>query len=138
MSLERARSLRKRMTPPERRLWNVLRSRPETFKFRRQHPLGPYTLDFFCYEAALAIEIDGLAHELGSNPQRDIRRDKWVAEQGVRTLRFRATDIRDNLDGVVTLIVQECLHRSPRKEGPSTAFGGPPPLQVQGRIEGGA
>ena len=137
MSIERARRLRKQMTPPERRLWNVLKGRPEGFKFRRQHPLGPYTFDFFCREAALAIELDGLAHELGSNPLRDLRRDTWAAERGIRTLRFRATDVRDNLEGVLTSIVEECLGRSPRQEGPSTAFGGPPPLQMQGRIEGG-
>ena len=133
MTAERARSLRRRMTPPERRLWNVLKGRPEGFKFRRQHPLGPYVLDFFCHETALAIEVDGLAHELGSNPPRDIRRDAWVAEQGIRTLRFRATDMRDNLEGVLISIVEESLRRSPREECPSTASGGPPPLQMQGR-----
>ena len=136
MSNERARSMRRQMTPPERRLWNVLKGRPDGLKFRRQHPFGPSILDFFCHEAALAIEIDGLAHELGSNPQRDVRRDAWVAEQGVRTLRFRATDMRDNLEGVLILIVEECRGRSPHQESPSTAFGGPPPLQMQGRIEG--
>jgi very-short-patch-repair endonuclease len=132
-SSTRARLLRKRMTPPERRLWNVLRTRPEGFKFRRQHPLGAFILDFFCHRAALAIELDGLAHELGSNPQRDNRRDSWLAKQGVHTLRFRATEVRDNLEGIVTLILEECRQRSPR-DGPSTAFGGPPPLQMQGRI----
>ena len=74
MTTDRARSLRKEMTPPERRLWNVLKHRPSGLKFRRQHPLGPYVLDFFCHEAALAIEIDGLAHDLGDNPDRDHRR----------------------------------------------------------------
>jgi very-short-patch-repair endonuclease len=126
------------MTPPERRLWNVLKGRPEGFKFRRQHPLGPYTLDFFCFESALAIEVDGLAHDLGSNPQRDTKRDAWLAKQGVRTLRFLATDVRDNLDGVLISVIQECARRSSRQECPSTAFGGPPPLQQQGRIEGAA
>jgi very-short-patch-repair endonuclease len=101
------------MTPPELRLWNVLKLRPEGFKFRRQHPLGPYTLDFFCYETALAIEVDGLSHDFGSNPQRDIRRDAWVAEQGVRTVRFPATDVRDNLEEVLTSIVEECRQRAP-------------------------
>ena len=134
MSTERARTLRKQMTPPELRLWTVLKSRPEGFKFRRQHPLGSYIFDFFCHEAAVAIEIDGLAHELCSNPQRDARRDAWVAEHGVRTLRFRATDVRDNLEGVLITIVGECRRRSTREERPSTAFGGPPPLQMQGRI----
>ena len=133
MSTERARSLRKRMTPPERRLWYVLKTRPLGFKLRRQHPFAPYTLDFFCHEAALAIELDGLAHELGSNPQRDSRRDSWMLDHGILTLRFRATDVRDNLEGVVTLIVENCLQRSPGRS-PSTAFGGPPPLLMQGRI----
>jgi very-short-patch-repair endonuclease len=116
------------MTPPERRLWNVLRLRPEGFKFRRQHPVGPYTLDFFCYEAELCIEIDGFAHQLGSNPQRDTRRDDWLVSQGVRTVRIAALDVRDNLEGVVQLILEACRQRSP-----STSSAGPPPLEIEGR-----
>jgi len=103
------------MTPPERRLWNVLRVRPAGLKFRRQHPFGPYTLDFFCYESSVCVEIDGLAHELGSNPQRDQRRDDRPIGEGIKTLRIRATDVRDNLEGVVTFIVEECVRRSPEK-----------------------
>ena len=114
MSKERARKLRRKMTPPELRLWNVLKMRPGGFKFRRQHDFDPYVLDFFCHEAAVAIEVDGLAHDLGSNPQRDIDRDAWVAGQGVKTLRFRALDVRDNLEGIVVGIVEECRSRSPR------------------------
>ena len=117
------------MTPPERRLWSVLKDRPAGLKFRRQHPLGPYVLDFFCHEAALANEIDGLAHDLGGNPERDLRRDSWMAGEGVRTLRFRAIDVRDQLEAVRTSIVEECLRKIP-----ATAFGGPPPLQMQGRL----
>jgi very-short-patch-repair endonuclease len=120
--------LRKKMTPPERRLWNVLRQRPSGFKFRRQHPIGPYTLDFFCYGAALCIEIDGFAHELGTNPQRDSRRDGWLAVQGVRTLRVAAIEVRDNLEGVVQFILEVCRQRSP-----STSSAGPPPLEIEGR-----
>ena len=133
MGTNRARELRKRMTPPERRLWNVLRRRPAGFKFRRQHPIGYYMLDFFCYEAALCVEIDGIAHELGSNPQRDVRRDDWLASQGVHTLRIAARDVRDNLDGVITFIVQECRRRTPTVS---------PPLDSEGRwqtqADGGA
>jgi very-short-patch-repair endonuclease len=102
------------MTPPERRLWDALKTRPDNFKFRRQHVLNPYTLDFFCYEAALAIEVDGFSHELGDNPQRDERRDAWCAEQGVKTLRIAAVDVRDNLEGVVIYIVEACRKRTPR------------------------
>ena len=113
MSGNRARELRRKMTPPERRLWNVLKTRPDGFKFRRQHDLDPYVLDFFCYEAGLAIEVDGFSHELGNNPQRDQRRDAWCAEKGIRTLRVAAIDVRDNLEGVVGFIVDECGQRSP-------------------------
>ena len=113
MSKDRARDLRRKMTPPERRLWNVLKTRPEGFKFRRQHDLDPYVLDFFCYEAGLEIEVDGFAHDLGTNPQRDMRRDKWLADQGIKTLRFRALDVRDNLEGIITMIVEECRSRTP-------------------------
>jgi very-short-patch-repair endonuclease len=100
------------MTPPERRLWNVLKCRPDGLKFRRQHEHGPYYLDFFCYEAAVAVEVDGLAHELGSNPQRDERRDAWLTNRGILTVRVRSTDVRDNLEGVVAHIVHACRQRS--------------------------
>ena len=112
MSIGRARELRRATTPPERRLWNVLKQRPDGFKFRKQHEHGPYYLDFFCYEAAVAIEVDGLAHELGSNPERDARRDAWLASRGIRTVRVRAIDVRDNLEGVVSYIVGACRRRS--------------------------
>jgi very-short-patch-repair endonuclease len=95
--------------------------------------LGPFVLDFFCYEAAIAVEVDGLSHELGEDPARDRRRDEWIADQGVRSLRFRALDIRDALEEVVTAIVDECSRRTAAR-GPSTAFGGPLPLQMQGRL----
>ena len=114
MSVRRARELRKSMTPPERRLWNALKLRPDGFRFRKQHEHGPFYLDFFCYEAAVAVEVDGFAHELGSNPQHDEARDAWLASRGIRTLRIAATDVRDNLDGVVTYIVEACRERSVR------------------------
>jgi very-short-patch-repair endonuclease len=99
------------MTPPERRLWNALKSRPDGFKFRKQHEHGPYYLDFFCYDAALAVEVDGLAHELGTNSQRDVRRDAWLAGRGIRTIRVGGADVRDNLEGVVAYIIEACRQR---------------------------
>ncbi|HEX6604141.1 MAG TPA: endonuclease domain-containing protein [Sphingomicrobium sp.] len=114
MSIARAREFRKSMTPPERRLWNALKLRPGGFKFRRQHEHGPFYLDFFCHQAALAIEVDGLAHELGANPQRDERRDAWLASRGIRTIRVRATDVRDNIEGVVAYIVEASRQRAAR------------------------
>ena len=111
MSIGRARELRRSMTPPELRLWNALKLRPDGFRFRKQHKHGPYYLDFYCFEAAVAVEVDGLAHELGSNPQRDERRDEWLASRGIRTVRVRAVHVRDNLEGVVAHIIEACRLR---------------------------
>ncbi len=61
-TLRRARSLRRQLTPPEAKLWRRLRDRRADFKFRRQHPIGSYVLDFFCPEVRLAVEVDGDQH----------------------------------------------------------------------------
>jgi very-short-patch-repair endonuclease len=92
------------MSPPEARLWTALRGcRLEGLKFRRQHPFGPYVLDFYCPAARLAVEIDGWGHNTGGRPQKDERRDAWLVEQGVRTLRLPATAVKD-LDGALRMI----------------------------------
>jgi very-short-patch-repair endonuclease len=105
-TVRRARQLRREMTPPEARLWMALRGRQAAgLRFRRQHPIGPFVLDFYCDGAKLAVEVDGFAHVTGDGPQRDVRRDDWLAARGVRTLRIDARDVRDELDGVVGLIV---------------------------------
>ena len=110
----RARRLRRQMSPPEVVLWQHLRGRPGGFKFRRQHPAGPYTLDFFCREAAVAIEVDGAAHGMGDNPRRDERRDAWLAERGIVTLRFLAEDVFRELEAVTKRIEEVCGARVPR------------------------
>ncbi len=105
-TIQRARSLRRTMTPPELRLWVELRGRKHgDLRFRRQHPFGPYILDFYCDSARLAVEVDGEGHGFGDNPRRDAFRDRWLLRQGVRTLRIPAFEVRDNLDGVVLMIV---------------------------------
>ena len=113
MSVERARQLRKRMSPTEIRLWRVLRLRPEGLKFRKQHPFGPFVLDFYCKAAGLAIEVDGLAHDFESTVGRDHRRDQWVREKGVETLRIPAEEVRTDLEGVLVHIIDRCLERTP-------------------------
>ena len=75
--------------------------------------MGPYTLDFFCYEAGLAIEVDGISHEMGDNAARDERRDRWLAEQGVMTLRVTAADVLGDVEAVVRLVVHLCRERAP-------------------------
>jgi very-short-patch-repair endonuclease len=113
LTVYQARQLRRRMSPSEVRLWRVLRLRPEGLQFRRQHPFGPFVFDFFCKAAGLAIEVDGLAHEFGDNPVRDMRRDLWAREQGIETMRISAEDVRRNLEGVVIHIVNRCIERAP-------------------------
>jgi very-short-patch-repair endonuclease len=82
-------------------------------QFRRQQFVKPYIFDFYCRAAALAIEVDGFAHECGDSPERDARRDGWAASRGIQTLRIRAIEIRDNLEGVLAAIVEACEQRTP-------------------------
>lgn len=85
----------------------ALRRKELGLRFRRQHPIGPYVLDFYCDAARLAVEVDGAAHAVADNPARDLRRDAWLAAQGIRTLRIPAAEVRDNLDGVLRMIRAE-------------------------------
>jgi very-short-patch-repair endonuclease len=111
-TIELAKRLRREMSPPETRLWTALRGRKaDGLRFRRQHPIGPYVLDFYCDSARLAVEVDGHAHLMGDRPRRDERRDAWLAARGIRSLRIDARDVRDELDGVVDLIVAAAGNR---------------------------
>ena len=84
-----ARGLRKRETWGERLMWSWLRDkRFSEYKFRRQHPVGPYYLDFFCIEAKLNIELDGSQHGFPENQRADADRDAFLAAKGIKTLRF--------------------------------------------------
>ena len=74
VTVRRAKQLRREMTPPEVYLWQHLRAQT-VVRIRRQHPIGPYILDFFCSKAKLAIEVDGIVHDMGDNPERDVARD---------------------------------------------------------------
>jgi very-short-patch-repair endonuclease len=88
----RARTLRRGATDYERMLWRGLRSKQLAgFRFRRQHPLGPYIADFVCLEARLIVELDGEHHELRISA--DARRDAWLRSQncGSATVTSRTT-----------------------------------------------
>ncbi|WP_083943182.1 endonuclease domain-containing protein [Sphingomonas soli] len=93
------------MSLAEVRLWLELRKGPSGYHFRREHPAGPYRLDFYCAKAKLCVEVDGEAHGFGDRPERDARRDAWLAARGVRTLRIPAREVFGNLEGVVAHIV---------------------------------
>jgi very-short-patch-repair endonuclease len=98
----RARELRKRMTDAERKLWFALRDRRfARFKFRRQAPIGRFVADFICFERRLIIEVDGSQH---ADSLSDQRRNRWLAANGYRVLRFWNNEVLKNLDGVMTLL----------------------------------
>ena len=108
---------------PEVLIWRELRKRPGGNKFRRQHPLSEVVLDFACLERRVAIEIDGAAHDFGDRPERDTRRDAWLAARGFAVLRLPARYVLENLEGAIAAIVAACGARSPLQP----PAGGPPP-----------
>ena len=111
-TVETARRLRRNLSPPEARLWTRLRTRaPGAPVFRRQHPIGPYVLDFYCAKARLAVEVDGIGHDLGDRPQRDLRRDACLQAEGVSVLRIPASEVMRAIDDVVDSIVRAAAAR---------------------------
>jgi very-short-patch-repair endonuclease len=99
----RARSLRRRMTDPERRIWARLRDRRLAgYKFRRQVPIGPYVVDFLCVSQRLAIEIDGGRH--ATQMAADAARTDYLRSCGIAVLRFWSNEIYANLDGVLDAV----------------------------------
>ncbi len=117
------------MSKPEVYLWERFRGRePGKPKFRRQHPFGPYILDFFCAPARLAIEIDGEGHYLGAEPQYDARRDAWVRDQGVRVVRIPARWVMERPDEMAERALKLASAMIARREGLVRAFA-PPPLR---------
>ena len=110
-SKRNAKGLRKEMTSPEIGLWLALRRNPVGLRFRKQHAVGEYVLDFYFAPGMLAIEVDGEAHERGDRPARDAARDAWLVEQGLAVLRFPASEVLSNLDGVVQRILDVAMRR---------------------------
>jgi very-short-patch-repair endonuclease len=107
-----ARLLRKNSTIAERKLWYRLRSRNFlNLKFRRQEPVGEFIVDFICYEKKLIIELDGGQHN--ENEANDIKRTKKLEMEGYKVLRFWNTDVINSINGVLTVIKENCNVSSP-------------------------
>jgi adenine-specific DNA-methyltransferase len=115
-SIDRARQLRRNATDAERKLWYLLRDRRlGGIKFRRRHPRGPCTLDFYCAEAALVIEVDGGQH--AERLEEDARRTAYLEGEGLRVLRLWNRDVLLNPEGCFELILEALRERSAK--GPS-------------------
>ena len=111
MAYKSARRLRREMSLPEVILWRILRQQPGHIKFRRQHPIGRYVLDFYASEFKLGIEIDGIAHDMGDRPERDEARAEWLESQGIKMLRIPAKDVLADPTAVADSIVRRCTER---------------------------
>ncbi len=97
--LERAKELRRDMTPAEKLLWQEIRANKLGVRFRRQQVIEGFIVDFYCHQAGLVIEVDGDIHDL--QQEEDKRREKVLTELGLRIVRFRNDEVVRNLPGVV-------------------------------------
>jgi very-short-patch-repair endonuclease len=103
----RARVLRRESTFPERKLWNALRgSQLCGLKFRRQHPIGPFFVDYYCHDQRLAIELDGASHD--NRGQYDLERERYLKSLNLRIVRFGNDDVLRDLDNVLRAILLAC------------------------------
>ena len=94
-TIGRARRLRRTMTLPEVILWQHLRLGLAGLRFRRQHPIGAYVLDFYCPAAKLAIEVDGFSHDTPERIRHDDARAAWLNERHIQVLRIPARHVLD-------------------------------------------
>ena len=114
--IARARSLRRRMTPQEVKLWVRLRElREQGLYFRRQAPLLGYVLDFVCFDRRLVVEADGSQHAIGRQQARDQRRDVLLDSEGFRVLRIWNADVDRDLDAVIETIFTSAMQQPPTR-----------------------
>nr|GGH97631.1 hypothetical protein GCM10011355_19320 [Aquisalinus luteolus] len=106
-NIDRARELRRNQTEAERRVWNALRNRQiDGHKFRRQHAIGPYIVDFVCLDRKLIIELDGGQHGEPQARAYDARRTEFLEQEGFDVIRFWNIDVFETLDGVLERIAE--------------------------------
>lgn len=126
------------MTDAEQLLWRLLRNRGvHSAKFRRQHPIGRYVVDFYCHEAKLAIELDGGQHAELAQEAYDRERTAFLESQGIQVLRFWNREVLQQTEEVLRVIWEALDARLPAEEGVPDALTHPPaPSLSQGAREG--
>ncbi len=103
--IEFARLRRQMADEWERKMWQLLRNRQiANHKFRREHPLGIYTADFYCAGAKLVVEIDGASHMTNEAQEYDAKRNLWMHQQGIRVLRFTCERVEHQTESVINQI----------------------------------
>ena len=118
-----ARKLRRTSTDVERRLWHRIRDKQiESFRFRRQRPIGKYIVDFICLEAKLIVELDGGQHS--ESVLLDEKRTVFLASLGYHVVRFWNNEVLENMDGVLARIREHLLDLHQPHPGPPLGSGG--------------
>jgi very-short-patch-repair endonuclease len=109
----RARDMRRTPTDAERKLWQLLRRKIFGVRFRRQQPIGPYVVDFYCSPARLVIELDGEQHGVGQAAKYDELRTLWLQQRGYMVLRFWNDEILredgETIDRILTAMIARGL-----------------------------
>ena len=95
------------MTPEEKKLWSHLRGNSFGAHFRKQVPFGPFILDFLCLSKKVVIELDGDQHFEGEAIAYDKARDEYLRSHNLTILRFRNKELKENLDGILSIIWDE-------------------------------
>jgi very-short-patch-repair endonuclease len=103
--------LRKNMTPAEVELWEALKgNKLNGAKFRRQHPISQFIVDFYCHKYRLVIELDGSIHDLEDQKERDEGREAMLKDLGLTVIRFSNMKVKNNLNQVLRTITKY-LHK---------------------------
>lgn len=117
-SYKNADQLRKYQTEPERILWEELKNKKLTgYKFRRQHPVSRFVVDFYCHSAKLVIELDGDVHKNPEVKENDLNRQMELEEFGLKVIRFSNNEVLMDIEIVLdkiykTILLQKKLHES--------------------------
>ena len=98
--------MRHPQTPAEATLWRALRNRQLGYKFRRQHPIYRFIIDFYCAEAKLLIEVDGESHLDSTQEEYDQARTAYLEDQGYHVIRFTNNEVRYNLQAVTEVVLK--------------------------------
>lgn len=106
--LQRAKELRREMTPAEKLLWQEVRAKKLGVRFRRQQVIQGFIVDFYCHKAALVVEVDGDIHDL--QKEEDERREKALSALGLRVVRFGNDEVVRELSAVVGKIKEAISH----------------------------
>ncbi|HKL07657.1 MAG TPA: endonuclease domain-containing protein [Bacteroidales bacterium] len=106
---ERAKVLRNHMTDSEQLLWNKLKDNQlNGIKFRRQHPISQFIVDFYCHQKKLVVELDGGIHQRNTQQERDMGRQFMLEELGLTVIRFKNEDIKKDISIVISRILEYC------------------------------